>query len=735
MAKVHTFHDDFDDNATDAARWSAYGNPAPLSERVREVNGRVEIRPRSNHTGVHSGYFSISRYDLTDSHVHIELVQPLRSAPGAETVFSVEADEDNALFFSIEGGALRCLERSRGVRALLKQVPYDPVKHRWLRLREEAGKTYWEVSPDGEVWGTLAGKSDPLSLRTVLVKFQGGLNEPVSSPGVAVFDNFNVRQVCSPRSHQVEERRRSAREIRVEAAELAAARPHPEHVSNNDENNYPDQPFIGNHSKSLVHDELGDPDPVAYGTLLRAIQSQDPADFAAVRFGSAGALRPISPQTGVAFEIGGPDAQELTLSPAPRFDSEQTAHEMGELYWMAVLRDLPFAEWQDQRPGSALAHALESLNGELPAYGGPRPVTVRTLFRGIYPGEQVGPYVSQFLLQGNVDPRKPEGSGRAASEGYISYGTQMIDQRIVPALPGIDHLAGFPAWLEVQNGADRQGRDLFDSRRRFLHTLRAGATYVHFDQVLNAFYNAAWLLLSDPASPTCEGRRHSVAGTLGPVHVFQVLGEVLGRALRAAWWQKWGVHRRMRPEEFGGRVYNHVTGARRYPIHGSLLESLRYGLLSRCFGSPFDRFSTCLLPQAYPEGAPAHPGYGSGHATAAAACATILKAFFDETVPIEDPVQASADGLFLQPYEETDADCLTVGGELNKLAGNVALFRQAAGVHFRSDSTESFLLGEAVAIRLLQEMSLGLNDLDTFGLTRFDGQRIRIFSGIVVPMG
>ena len=38
-------------------------------------------------------------------------------------------------------------------------------------------------------------------------------------------------------------------------------------------------------------------------------------------------------------------------------------------------------------------------------------VSAQNLFRGIYPGEQVGPYVSQFLLKGNIDPRKPDGPG------------------------------------------------------------------------------------------------------------------------------------------------------------------------------------------------------------------------------------------------------------------------------------------------------------------------------------
>lgn len=69
------------------------------------------------------------------------------------------------------------------------------------------------------------------------------------------------------------------------------------------------------------------------------------------------------------------------------------------------------------------------------------------------------------------------------------------------------------------------------------------------------------------------------------------------------------------------------------------------------------------------------------------------------------------------------------------LAGNISIFRDAAGGHWRSDYTESLPLGEAIAIGLLQEMSLGFNEDDAFfELTRFDERWIRIFDGKVVPV-
>src|SRR5207247_4375136 len=92
----------------------------------------------------------------------------------------------------------------------------------------------------------------------------------------------------------------------------------------------------------------------------------------------------------------------------------------------------------------------------------------------------------------------------------------------------------------------------------------------------------------------------------------------------------------------------------------------------------FRRNDTYLLPQAFPEGSPLHPSYGAGHATVAGACVTVLKALFDESFLIPNPVVPGPDGRSLVRYTGPDADRLTVGGELNKLAANVAIGRNFA---------------------------------------------------------
>lgn len=746
MTKAYLLVDDFADNDSNTLLWDVYG---PVSE----VNQRIEISPAANSTQ-YGGYDSRSRYDLTGSSVRVELVQVLAPSSGAETFLKAAHDTNNKVYITVTNGYLTCGYKLAGSYFDVVSVAYSATQYRWLRLRESTGVTYWEVSADGQTWTILLHRPSPIDLTSVEIQLGAGTWQPATSPGTAIFDSVNVPGPVNPR--RVEERRLSALEVREEAAELDAERPHAVHQNNNDEVNYPSLNFPGNYSKGLRHDSVGDPEPVSYGSLLRALESEDPGDFEEIILG--GTKKLTNPQTGLTFHLEAPDPQELTVPPAPRFDSKVAAHEEGELYWMAVSRDVPFVNYATD---PTIQQAINSLNNEFPMFGGTTPVTAQNVFRGIYPGEQVGPYISQFLWKGNSDPRKPAGQGRDATDGYVSYGAQVIDQRILTTKPGVDYLTDFAWWLRAQNGEDFRGQDQFDTVRRFIRDLRDGTSYVHFDQVVNAYYNAAWILMSEPTGNQLNGtgagrpeidlefpyntgnpydppgtardsKTQAPFATFGPPHVLEVLDEVLGRALRAVWFQKWFVHRRLRPEEYGGRVDNQIAGRRSYPLDASITTSLQTGGLSGYFGSTAKRFPSYLLPQAYPEGSPTHPSYGAGHATGSGACATILKAFFDETAAIENPLQANAEGSALVAYTGADAAKMTVGGEINKLAGNIALFRNAAGVHWRSDYTYSLLLGEAVAIGLLQEMSLTYNeDAAFFQLTRFDGTTIRIEDGTV----
>ena len=100
----------------------------------------------------------------------------------------------------------------------------------------------------------------------------------------------------------------------------------------------------------------------------------------------------------------------------------------------------------------------------------------------------------------------------------------------------------------------------------------------------------------------------------------------------------------------------------------------------------------------------------------------MLKFFFDGDFVIPDPVVPTSDGGSLVRYAGLDAGELTINGELNKLGHNVSFGHGIhAGIHWRSDTDTSLLLGEAVALSFLRDRAKTYNEPFTVELAKFDG--------------
>src|SRR5947199_10549360 len=153
-----------------------------------------------------------------------------------------------------------------------------------------------------------------------------------------------------------------ARASRLMAADALARQPFPEQVNNGEEGDYP---FVANFSKGLAHDDVGEVVPSAYNALLRAVSTQRAEDFERIPVTQR---KLVNPQSGLAFDLEGPDPQSLRIPPAPRIDGPRNSAEMVELYWMALLRDVPFIEF-DNNP---LAKQAAAELTKLPEYRGPR---------------------------------------------------------------------------------------------------------------------------------------------------------------------------------------------------------------------------------------------------------------------------------------------------------------------------------------------------------------------------
>lgn len=488
-------------------------------------------------------------------------------------------------------------------------------------------------------------------------------------------------------------RANKAYQFRQQAAHGQKNLPMPAHPTNGDEELYAS--YVGCYSKALPHNHLGEVEPAAYRALLHAMATGTQADFEDIPRG--GPVKQTNPQSALAFELDGADSHHLSTPPPPAFASEEQAGEMCEVYWLALTRDVPFSQYNSD---PLIAVAVEDLR----RFRNFADVNAGNIFRGDTPGDLVGPYVSQFLL-------KP-----------YNFGAQPVNQQFRTAVAGNDFMTQYGDWLRIQNGAPPSAGQGLDPALRYIRNGRDLGEWVHRDFTYQGFLVAALILLGlgpavlDEANPYRTSSNQSAFCTFGGPYVLDLVARAANLALKACWYQKWSVHRRVRPEAFGGCVHNHLAGAASYPIHPKLLNS-------RAIAETAARFGSHLLPMAYPEGSPTHPAYPSGHASIAGACTTVLKAFFKESFALPAPVQSSDDGFALVPYPGK----LKVGDELDKLAANVALGRDTAGVHWRTDGTEGILLGEKVAVELLRDYRQSYNEsFAGFSLTKFDGQTITI---------
>jgi hypothetical protein len=490
------------------------------------------------------------------------------------------------------------------------------------------------------------------------------------------------------------------------------------HPVNGDEALYPTR--IGSYSKSMQHNRFGEVDPGAYDSLLAAIASGKSTDYDAMIL-APGARKQTSPQCGLAFDMEGVDSHGVAAPPPPALASRETAGEMVELYWMALLRDTSFLDFG---ASPEVAAAVADLNAFGSDFKGPKragKVTPQTLFRDIAPGTSVGPYISQFMWLNTP------------------FGVEYVERKLWTLTAGSDHMQKFDEWLAVQNGTV-PGKQSFLGERRYLINGRDLSAWVHIDVLFQAYFNACLILITppdssdvgggigcpfNPGNPYLGSTTQDGFCTFGAPAAKALMCEVASRCLKATWHKKWQVHRRLRPEAYGGLVevqLNQSPGRYNGALHPSLFGSSVLDEIKSYNKGSF------LLPMAFPEGSPTHPSYTAGHATVAGACVTILKAIFDtENRPIPHPVVPNAAGSALLPY---NGPALTIEGELNKVASNIATGRNIAGVHWRSDAYESLRIGQKVAISILQEQTKLHNEADPYYTFRgFDGERIVVRNG------
>jgi hypothetical protein len=459
-----------------------------------------------------------------------------------------------------------------------------------------------------------------------------------------------------------------------------------------------------------------------------------------------GSSKFVNPQASAAWSLQGKDTSLIPAPLPPKINTEEAGSEIAENYLMSIARGVFFSDYgtgtgtdvDTINGGSITQNACNVLNAYGSAFKGPKInglVTPATLFRDNLEGCLVGPYISQFFY----------------------HDLYRYDQ---PLLAVKQHMAiakertfgiTWDNFVAIQNGlvpVPYDESDFDQEHTRYISCARDAGTLVHYDMLSDPYVYAQNVLFNNPfpLAPNFPYNDGSITNedafaTMWYADLSNLVGSGSLQGLKNAWAHKWRASLRLRPEAFAGLVHRaKVTGENPYglndKIFGSLggIDLLEWVKSFNLQQTPFNEENgTYLLPLLYPEGGPNHPSYLAGHATVAGTTVTIMKAFLDDRALFKDylePVKPDpADPTKLVPLTDAEgANLLTVGGQLNLLASNIATGRNLASVHYRSDSDASLRLGEQVAICFLQDWASTYQEegFNGYELTKFNGQRIRI---------
>jgi len=497
--------------------------------------------------------------------------------------------------------------------------------------------------------------------------------------------------------------------VRFNAATKQALIPDPPHPTNTDLS-LADK--CGSYTKGIKQASPGKVDLAAFADFQIAITSGKFTDYENIPLGGAAKLN--GPMASYAWAMQGSDCSVFgapAVPAPPGVASKEWATELVELYWCSLLRDVAFTDYATNHLAKDAAAELSTLA----SYAGPwagGSVTPELLFRGGFDGETVGPYISQLLLTPTF------------------FGAAPFDQRYIAYRAGIDYMTDQTTWYEVQQGISSGYVNQKDATPRILHDGRGLAAWTHVDELYQAYFTAYLVLESlgfpaNPNSPYKNAKTQKAFGTFGGPDIAAVLGAVAKYALNAVWYQKWVVHLRHRPEAGGGLV--HLIHA------GNTFDATPDPIIfhSEALKQSYARYGTRLLSQPFPEGSPTHPAYPTGHGTVGGACITVLKFFYDGLAKFASPVMPISDGLALAPWTGQPGTGavpaggpgdLDLNGELAKLSHNITFGHGLhGGIHWRSDSDSSMLLGEACAISFLDDLVCTYAEPVTITIKKLDG--------------
>ena len=189
----------FLDSRVDSGMWELW---LPENEPivVSESSGRLGVAVAPNVGRIYNGVQSRGRYEMIGGNVVVD-VQPASQEIGVETSFSLEIDSSSGYSMSAYANRLHLIVHSSGGVTNSVAIDYDPVAHRFWRMRHDpAGTMELETSSDGMAWTSRRSAALSRTPTGVIVSLLAGtyISLGVEMPGTAYFDNVKLTSASCP---------------------------------------------------------------------------------------------------------------------------------------------------------------------------------------------------------------------------------------------------------------------------------------------------------------------------------------------------------------------------------------------------------------------------------------------------------------------------------------------------------------------------------------------------------
>lgn len=180
-AKTETLTDSF--NTTDSLKWNVVAGAAVSG-------GQLVLDASSDFTN----YNSIDNYDFTDSYVAVQMVQPppINGDCISEMGLYYGAGASDFIQINFDGESVYFQHRVGGGSVTGGSVTYDPLRHKWWRIRSSGTTITWETSRTGSAWTIQRTFVTTIPLTSMRIHLGAGNWLTESLQGTAIFDNFNI---------------------------------------------------------------------------------------------------------------------------------------------------------------------------------------------------------------------------------------------------------------------------------------------------------------------------------------------------------------------------------------------------------------------------------------------------------------------------------------------------------------------------------------------------------------